>query len=467
VIRDVMAGRDRMTPNAQQQEQGDTTIEPSIAVNPTDPNNAVAVYQEGRVDGGGDQDNGFAATLDGGVTWTFGELPGLTQDVHGPWDRASDAVVAFGPDGTVYANSLVFNDQTNQGAASGIATNVSTDGGRTWSQPYYVDNQQANPLDDKNWITVDQSSASGHHAGRVYCVWDRVAGVFVSYSDDKGKTWTLPSEVFSGNGIGAIPLVTPAGDLAVVFNSSTRSDGGPGSAVGVPSEGRQQPGTSADVVIAVAPGAGALPTGAPPVFQPPVVIDSNQGNEIRQQRAGGLPTADIDPKTGRIYVGWEDGRFRKDSANDAVVTWSTAADYSTWHPLVRVNRGSRKDWVDRYNTMLAVGPDHSVRVAYLQRHEAPTTDRFGPFVDVYYQQSLDGGKTFSRPLRIDRKRADVRFAAFSRNGAFLGDYNQLAVAGSRTYVVTCRAYRLHKDETATFPPAVHHQRTWVTVLGGG
>ena len=61
----------------------------------------------------------------------------------------------------------------------------------------------------------------------------------------------------------------------------------------------------------------------------------------------------------------------------------------------------------------------------------------------------------------------MRFAAFSRNGAFFGDYNQLAVAGRRTYVVTCRAYRLHRNEQATFPPTVHHQRTWVTVLGGG
>src|SRR5438105_5037634 len=66
VIRDRMAGRDRMKPNLHQGEQGDTTVEPSIAVNPEDPNNAVAVYQEGRVDWGGGKCKGCATTCDGG-----------------------------------------------------------------------------------------------------------------------------------------------------------------------------------------------------------------------------------------------------------------------------------------------------------------------------------------------------------------------------------------------------------------
>jgi hypothetical protein len=466
VIRDVFAGRDRMHPTPP--EQKDTAIEPSIAVNPENPNNAVAVYQEGRVDAGGDQDNGYAATFDGGRTWTYGDLPGLTQDVGGPWDRASDAVVAFGPNNVVYANSLVFNDTTNQGAASGLVVNVSTDGGKTWGAPIDIDNQQANPLDDKNWISVDNSDATGHHLGRAYVVWDRVVGVFVSYSDDQGQTWTPPYQVFSGQGIGAIPLVAKNGDLAVVFNSFTQ----PGWSLvrpewaSVPVEREApletNPGET-DVVVAVAPGAGSLPFPSPPAFEPPIVINSNQGNAIRQQRAGGLPTADVNQKSGRIYVGWEDGRFRSDDANDAVVTWSDD-EGQTWHRLKRVNGGSKKNWVDHYNTMLAVGPDGSLRVAYLQRKEAANTSKFSHFVDVYYQQSLNGGRTFSAPLRIDRRRLDVRFSAFSRAGAFFGDYNQLAAAGSRTYVVTCRSYRLHRGEPATFPPTVHHQRTWVTVV---
>src|SRR4051812_26830173 len=57
--------------------QKDTQIEPSIAVNPSNPLNAVAAYQEGRIDSGGDATNGFPTTLDGGATRIQGELPRL------------------------------------------------------------------------------------------------------------------------------------------------------------------------------------------------------------------------------------------------------------------------------------------------------------------------------------------------------------------------------------------------------
>ena len=42
--------------------QPNTEIEPSVAVNPGDANDVVTVFQVGRVDAGGDADNGFAAT---------------------------------------------------------------------------------------------------------------------------------------------------------------------------------------------------------------------------------------------------------------------------------------------------------------------------------------------------------------------------------------------------------------------
>jgi hypothetical protein len=89
---------------------------------------------------------------------------------------------------------------------------------------------------------------------------------------------------------------------------------------------------------------------------------------------------------------------------------------------------------------------------------------FSNYVDTMFAESTDAGKTWSRPIRVNRKRADVRFAAFSRNGAFFGDYNQLVAAGSWTYIVRCVSYQLHKNETAAFPPKVYHQRTWVAVV---
>src|SRR5690348_15381903 len=140
--------------------QPDTEIEPSIAVNPKDPNDVITVYQEGRIADGGDATNGFATSFDGGRTWLHGELPGLTSypGQGGAFERASDAVVAFGPHNLVYANSLVFDFNRGGGLRSGIAVNVSRDGGRTWGAPVVLQDERLGGTNDKNWIVVDMGT---------------------------------------------------------------------------------------------------------------------------------------------------------------------------------------------------------------------------------------------------------------------------------------------------------------------
>src|SRR5206468_3455407 len=146
---------------------------------------------------------------------------------------------------------------------------------------------------DKNWIVVDNGSGSGHHAGRIYAVWDRVAGVFYRYSDDKGATWSQLGVVYPGQGIGAYPLVQPNGDLAVVFDtlayplpqlSGTSPDETQGELFD----------TSDRLLVAVAHGAGSVPTGAPLAFAPPTTVATYDGNGVADQRAGGLPAAAVD-----------------------------------------------------------------------------------------------------------------------------------------------------------------------------
>src|SRR4051812_22966652 len=211
--------------------QPDTQAEPSIAVNPANPLNVVAAYQEGRRANGGDATNGYATSFDGGATWQFGELPNLTKAIEpkGPFERASDAVVAFGPDNVVYANSLVFDQDTSNGLRSGMAVNVSKDGGRTWTPPVFFQDDMLGGTNDKNWIVVDQSDAPGHHKGRVYVVWDRVAPVVYQYCDancDKLANWlptfgVLSGVVFPGQGIGAYPIVMDNGGLGIVIGTIT------------------------------------------------------------------------------------------------------------------------------------------------------------------------------------------------------------------------------------------------------
>jgi hypothetical protein len=465
LVRDTMAGQDTAVRNGEA-VQRDTAIEPSIAVNPANPKNVVVGYQMGRVDAGGDASNGFATTFDGGKTWKYGTIPGLTSKNGGDFDRASDAVVAFGPKNTVYFSSLVFNDATGAGLRSSIVNNTSHDGGKTWDPPTVVIDDQGGGLNDKNWEIVDNGTGTGHHTGRLYVVWDRVAPVLASFSDDEGKTFSPPSVVYPGQGIGSIPLVLNDGSLGVVFATDVAPvpalHPNPGDDLAEAMSGISR------IVMAISPSAGAVPAGVLP-FSPPVTIGTYAGHEPRQQRASsGLPTAAVDPKSGRIYVGWDDSRFRTEPSspvNDPVLTWSDDGGV-TWTTLKNLRTGSSKDWVDRFNSMLDVAPDGSVDIAYRQRQEASGAADMSDFVDTFLIRSNDGGKTFSTPIRINKSvRADQRFAAFSRGGAFWGDYNQLAVAKDGTaYVVRCESYSIRRGEPAEFPPAVHHQRTWVAVV---
>jgi hypothetical protein len=462
LVRDVKTGRDKLGTvpipagfdPIQDYTQPDTEIEPSIAVNPANPKNVVTAYQEGRIADGGDATNGFATSFNGGKTWITGELPKLTTypGQGGVMERASDAVVAFGPHNIVYANSLVFDFTKNQGLRSGIAVNVSKDGGRTWGPPVLLQDDLLGGLNDKNWIVVDMGKGAGHHFGRVYVVWDRVAPVLYDYCDhncDQLANWlpdfqTIPGLIFPGQGIGAYPVVTKSGGLDVVLDTSLTG-------VPVPSgsdELELSPGND-ELVSLLAPNAGSTSYPAPITFLPPVDISANETAGVPAQRAGTLPAAAEDPKSGTIYATWEDSRFRSDGTNDAVISRSTDGGV-TWTAPKRVNPGSTKDHVDHYNVTVAVGANGSVHVAYRQRDESGKGPLYTPWIDTYYQESTDGGKTFTKPLRADRVRSNAYYDAFSRDGSFEGDYNQITSAGGFTYITRAQGEATHAGE----PPAL-------------
>src|SRR3954464_10309031 len=417
--------------------QADTQAEPSIAVNPANPRNVVTAYQEGRIANGGDATNGYATSFDGGQTWTYGELPALTTfpGQGGEFERASDAVVAFGPDNVVYANSLVFDLNAGGGLRSGMAVNVSKDGGRTWSKPVILQDDRLGGLNDKNWIVVDNGAGAGHHQGRVYVVWDRVVPVVYDYCDhdcDQQSNWlpnlqTIPGLIFPGQGIGAYPLVMKDGSLGIALDTLTD--------LGAPTGGDEPepPPGSTEHVFLKAPNAGSTPYPAPLVFQPAFNIAENRSNGTPAQRASdGLPAAAVDPSTGTIYVVWDDGRFRtgSDKANDAVLSRSTDGG-GTWSAPIRVNPGPTNDKVDHYNVTVAAAGG-IVHVAYRQRDESGKAPLFSPDIDTYYQESRDGGKTFGDPLRVNVEHSKALYDAFSRDGSFEGDYNQTATQSGYT-----------------------------------
>jgi hypothetical protein len=509
-------------------EQPNTEVEPSIAVNPADPNNVVTGFQEGRHNHGGDADNGFGASLDGGHNWTYGDLPGNTVfSGNSQYGRGSDAAVAFGKDPrgykgyAAYINNLVFNDSTNP---SGMSINVSLDGGLTWKPAAFPEADNIQGLNDKNWIVADNGTGTGHHPGRVYNFWDKeLAALVYSYCDadvanpsvmgsvagcEQTYNWSAFAPVdtcsvlpFGGSNCttlgGVLTPITAIGAFPVVLNDGSVGVAYANETAGVCSNPTDQSCGTATSGLSIAftliPGAGAVVWPSPlPSTGTPVTINTYLGNIITDQRAGGLPQAAVDPLTNNVYVVWEDGRFRTDSAgsqNDPVVAVSKPAAPGaepglTWSLVTRIDsQAPTNDYVDRYNTTVAVGNDGIVRFAYRQRDENAahgfnaSTGR-GTGIDTYYQESKDAATSFSTPLLADtgQNTLDAGYGAYDTTntpfGLFQGDYEQIAAGGpDESYVTREESYKgqltsVARDFTTSEAPSSNEwQQTWVSHLG--
>ena len=199
LVRDNLAGSDATIglPGVQWTPyEKNSTVEPSIAVDPSNPLNAVAAYHSGRDPNGASADIGYATTVDGGQTWVHGNLPGVTThvDPSAPFDHASDPVVAFGPNHVVYVSSLVtVEDGQGNVSAGGLAVSESKNGGVTWeAKPVFMhmdDPALINDVgvfDDKNWIAVDNSSA---HPGRVYVSFSHQLGEAIGAVRGRRSVW--------------------------------------------------------------------------------------------------------------------------------------------------------------------------------------------------------------------------------------------------------------------------------------
>ena len=411
-----------------------TQVEPHIAVDPNNPQIVVAVVQQGRFPDGGATAVGYATSHDGGQTWVAGDLPQLTVATGGPFERGTDPAVAFGPDGAVYAESLVFG-----GPRSAIAVQRSDDGGLTFGPPVLAhDDSDASLFNDKDWIAVDTFAASPHR-GRVYVAWDQGNSVgqpiLLRFSDDRGKTWSPLVTVSSATsgGLGAIPLVQPNGALTVVYEDFTTGD-------------EEVAQTSHDGGVS---------------FAPPVTIGSFQGGALPDIRSGGLPAAAVDALTGNLYAVWEDRRFRNDGVRDIVISRSSDGGAS-WGALSRVNPDAANSRLDHFTPAVAALTG-KVHVTYRTRD---TSAGLSPLVDMRYIGSEDGGATFGSE-RVLGDPTDLRFASQTTTNDcssppcyFLGDYMGVAVSTQAVHPVWCRAFQ---DPAA---PTARNESTWSSRVVG-
>ncbi len=170
----------------------------------------VTTFQVGRINPGGGVAIGFATSTNGGVTWTSGNLPGLTTSFqNGSFSAASDTVVAYD---ALHGQWLI--STLPIAAVDRVAVSRSRDG-ITWDNPILVSNT---PNADKNWIVCDNTPSSPHY-GNCYLEWDdpsQAGLIFMSTSSDGGLTWSAARNTFDrATGIGGEPIVQPNGNVVV------------------------------------------------------------------------------------------------------------------------------------------------------------------------------------------------------------------------------------------------------------
>jgi hypothetical protein len=369
--------------------QHESEVEPdSLTVGRT----TVATFQVGRRFDGGATGIGFAVSKDDGRTWRGGVLPGLTLATSpaGTHERASDPVVGYDAAHGVWLITTL----ALQGQATRLTVSRSSDG-VTWSGPIVAAeaSSTAGITFDKEWIACDNGSASPF-AGRCYLAYSDVAHgdvIAAKFSTDGGSTWSSQVQVSPTDGVGAIPVIRPTGELVFVYLAQ-----------------------DSRIESAVSTDGGAS-------FGTPVVVANVSAHAERGLRLFPLPSADADAN-GRVWATWHDCRFDAACARNSVVV-ATSADGRSWTPPAAVTSG-------RDAVLPTVGIDRNsgrVAIAYY-------TVR-GAGIDAELVESRPGGSGWAAPRRLSAQTMPIAWLPDTVSGRMLADYISLHYASGRPLVV--------------------------------
>lgn len=385
--------------------------EPSLAVNPRDPQNLVAVWQQDRfaVDGGA-LSNIVSVSKNGGRSWHRVLVPGISRCTGGTDERTSDPWLSFGPDGVVYLASLTFTENPVLGAG-GLAgpTNQlvsrSLDDGLTWSMPTTVVANGA--YNDREAITADPWKP-----GTAFEVWVNRLGAFGETgvnefvkTVDGGRTFSSPKATYVAAPT-TLPdptllTVLPDGTLVNVFMLANISAViGPKVPFKVMAMRSVDGGANWSAPVTIA----ELPPLAP--------YDSDTNVQLRAFPVISTATA----PDGTVYVVWN----KIESEHRATILISRSLDSGrTWSAPATV----RSLPAQAFLPSVAVDGNGVVGVLWDDfRHDVPGDHQLT--TDVWFASSRDGGRTFrethvSGPFDAS---AASPTSSTSVAGRFLGDY---------------------------------------------
>ncbi|GAC1445766.1 MAG: sialidase family protein [Chloroflexota bacterium] len=370
----------------------------------------VSAFQVGRIQNGGATGIGWATQVNG--YWRHGILPYLTRNASpkGPYDRASDASVAYdAAHQTWLISSLALRDSGGDVTGAAITVSLSSNGS-VWTKPTVIANANGGDL-DKNWTTCDNTPTSPYY-GHCYTEWDNNGNgdqIFMSTSIDGGNTWSAGTSP-GGNvtGLGGEPLIQPNGTVIV------------------PAAGANE--TS---IIAF----GSVDGGAS--WGPEATVADVQSHGVAGNlRTSPLPSSAMDA-AGRVYVVWQDCRFNLGcGANDLVM--STSDDGVHWSPPARLPTEGAQSSADNFDPALGIEPTTSGASAmlaltyYYYPDSQCTADTCRLYIGMI--SSTDGGTGWSYPTKLAGPML-LSWLPSTSQGFMFGDYGTTSFVQSRAVPV--------------------------------
>lgn len=392
---------------------GHTQNQPSISINPTDPNILVIGSHDYRTE---EWKPAFYVSTNGGATWTDGLL-----SVDDSYVYHMDPSVAFDANGNVYYSHISFDSYTSK---NGIFVHKSEDNGSSWVSNTVIDGPYSeHGFEDRPYITCDAVQGS-NHKNNVYVSWHRVyendnptSKIYFSRLEAGAGSFSSPVQISQTKGEGAMPAVGRNGVLYVTWlnrndNSikiATSLDGGENFNL----EQNAVTGINRVHLIKISEGHSGLYLNS----HPSLAVDVSGG-----------------PYNGNGYLVWADEREDGDEKPDVYISLGhpDSDGYFTWS-------SPKKIYSDPYNRdqwfpWVCVGPDGVVHIIYYSSQNDPSNI----MTDVYVATSYDACNTFSYTKVNDNNGFDPRVGSREwENGAveFMGDYIGIASSGQRVFPI--------------------------------
>jgi hypothetical protein len=435
VLAAVLAG---LTPAAAQQaDEPSVTAAVQVTTNP-DPNRAhstpqIAVNPKtgeivlGEAEVRTQRTCNIHISSDGGRSWRRGGDPMVKpftdcsqQATNGPY-----ITFQFDPDGVLWAaffasDPKYITEVNRNDTPRHVYVARSEDSGRTWRTSRAYEGKEGDPgigASRRAQIAVDPQNTNN-----VYVGWQK--GGFttpapggprkavIQASRDGGLTFSNPIELQDGRGGGQPrPVVDNDGVVHVVFAADTF---------------------------------GAPPAPAEPPIRPLIYRRSTDGGRtwspIREIDPGNATFSFMrkqmiaaDLEMSRLYVTWygnSNPRARRPPAGQPstdefddreIFVKASANSGRTWGPSRVVNDDADRKNIQHYDSGISVAPGGRLDVAWYDFRNSPVPEgeeaggNGGGFNDVYYAYSTNGGRTFSRNVRVTDRIIDRTIGVWSNN----------------------------------------------------